>query len=110
MIKIAAYLSFAERVFVRSPLLRVDAVLLFHGRSPVALLCETSLAGFQNQSVTSLKGGGGGGALRSCVWVSVSRKGQQRQGASFMSTSLSFNNQTMMDYLNTHIHLETAQG
>ena len=57
MIKIAAYLS-SPNVFVRSPLFQVDAVLLFHGRSSVPLLCEKSLAGFQNQSVTSLKGGG----------------------------------------------------
>lgn len=45
---------------------------------------------------------------RSCIWASVSIKGLQRQGASFMSTSLSFNNQTMMDYRHTDIHLKAT--
>lgn len=43
---------------------------------------------------------------RPCIWFSVLIKGLQRQGASFMFTSLSFNNKPMMDYLHTDIHLK----
>lgn len=48
---------------------------------------------------------------RSCICFSVLIKGLQRQGASFMTTSLSFNNKSMMDYLNADIHSKlTSKG
>lgn len=45
---------------------------------------------------------------RSRILASVSIKSLKRQGASFMSTSLSFNNQTMMDYHHTDIRFKAA--
>lgn len=54
------------------------------------------LACLQNQSVNS----------RTSASVSVT--GLHRRGASFMSTSLSFNNQTMMDGLHPDIHLKAT--